>query len=105
MSMNFKRLLPIPKDVREGMPLSAASAERKVAFDARVADVLTGADAQRRLLIIGPCSADREDSVLDYMGRLAKLAERVADKFVVIPRVYIYKKAERLMTGMNVIFI
>ena len=91
MSMNFKRLLPIPKDVREGMPLSAASAERKVAFDARVADVLTGADAQRRLLIIGPCSADREDSVLDYMGRLAKLAERVADKFVVIPRVYTNK--------------
>lgn len=91
MSMKFKRLLPIPKQVREGMPLSAAAAARKAGIDAEVAAVLSGADPARRLLIIGPCSADREDSVLAYMERLAGLAERVRDRFIVIPRVYTNK--------------
>ena len=95
MSMEFKRRLPIPKEIREEMPLSVESAARKPAFDAKVADVLTGADPERRLLIIGPCSADREDSVLDYMHRLAKLSERVADKFIIIPRVYTNKPRTR----------
>lgn len=95
MSMEFKRRLPIPKEIREEMPLSVESAARKPAFDAKVADVLTGADPERRLLIIGPCSADREDSVLDYMHRLAKLSERVVDKFIIIPRVYTNKPRTR----------
>ncbi|MDM8299931.1 3-deoxy-7-phosphoheptulonate synthase [Collinsella tanakaei] len=90
MTMKFKRLLPIPKEIREEMPLSPAMAEKKAAFDAQVADVLTGRDP-RRLLIIGPCSADREDSVLEYATRLAALAERVRDRFVIIPRVYTNK--------------
>ena len=90
MSMKFKRLLPIPKEIRAEMPLSAEMTARKADFDAQVAAVLTGEDS-RRLLIIGPCSADREDSVLDYVTRLAKLAERVSDKLVVIPRVYTNK--------------
>lgn len=90
MSMNFKRLLPIPKEIREEMPLSAESVARKPAFDAQVADILTGRD-NRLLLVIGPCSADREDSVLDYVSRLAKLAERVRDKLFVIPRIYTNK--------------
>ena len=88
--MQFKRLLPIPKDIREEMPLSAKMTERKAAFDAEVASVLTG-DDDRRLVIIGPCSADREDSVLEYATRLAGLAERVRDKLVIIPRVYTNK--------------
>lgn len=95
MSMNFKRRLPIPKEIRDEMPLSADLIAQKVAFDARVADVLSGADTSRRLLIIGPCSADREDSVLDYVDRLAALAEQVADKLVVIPRVYTNKPRTR----------
>ncbi|MCF2621141.1 3-deoxy-7-phosphoheptulonate synthase [Collinsella tanakaei] len=90
MSMKFKRLLPIPKEIREEMPLSPSMAEKKAAFDAQVADVLTGKDS-RRLLIIGPCSADREDSVLEYASRLAALAERVRDRFVIVPRVYTNK--------------
>ncbi len=90
MSMKFKRLLPIPKEIREEMPLSADMAGKKADFDAQVADVLTGRDP-RRLLIIGPCSADREDSVLEYVTRLAKLADRVRDRFVIIPRVYTNK--------------
>lgn len=95
MSMNFKRRLPIPKEIRDEMPLSADLIAQKVAFDARVADVLIGADTSRRLLIIGPCSADREDSVLDYVDRLAALAEQVVDKLVVIPRVYTNKPRTR----------
>ena len=95
MSMNFKRRLPIPKEIREEMPLSAEMTAKKPAFDQRVADVLTGADPSRRLLIIGPCSADREDSVLEYVTRLAKLAERVEDKLVVVPRVYTNKPRTR----------
>lgn len=95
MSMNFIRRLPIPKEIRDEMPLSADLIAQKVAFDARVADVLSGADTSRRLLIIGPCSADREDSVLDYVDRLAALAEQVADKLVVIPRVYTNKPRTR----------
>lgn len=90
MSMHFKRLLPIPKDIREAMPLSAELVERKKAFDAQVARVFTGQDA-RKLLIIGPCSADREDSVLDYMTRLAGIADEVRDKLIIIPRVYTNK--------------
>lgn len=90
MSMEFRRLLPIPREIREEMPLSAEAATRKPAFDAAVVDALTGV-SERRLLIIGPCSADREDSVLDYASRLAKLAERVSERLVVIPRVYTNK--------------
>lgn len=91
MSMKFKRLLPIPKQIREEMPLSTGAASRKAGFDAEVAAVLSGTDAERRLLIIGPCSADREDSVLAYMERLADLAERVRERFIIIPRVYTNK--------------
>ena len=91
MSMNFKRHLPMAKETREEMPLSADLAAKKVAFDAEVAAVMRGEDP-RRLLIIGPCSADREDSVLDYMHRLARVADEVKDKLIVIPRVYTNKE-------------
>ena len=76
MAMEFKRRLPIPMEIREEMPLSAELTAKKQAFDAEVAKVFTGEDA-RKVLIIGPCSADREDSVLEYMNRLAKTAEEV----------------------------
>ena len=90
MSLDFKRKLPIPKEIREEMPLAPELAARKPAFDAEVAAVIRG-ESDRRLLIIGPCSADREDSVPDYVTRLAALAERVSDKLLVIPRVYTNK--------------
>ena len=94
MSMNFKRKLPIPVQIREEMPLSAEMAQKKVAFDQEVADIFRGED-KRRVLIIGPCSADREDSVLDYMNHLAGVADEVRDKLVVIPRVYTNKPRTR----------
>ena len=94
MAMEFKRRLPIPMEIREEMPLSAELTAKKQAFDAEVAKVFTGEDA-RKVLIIGPCSADREDSVLEYMNRLAKTAEEVKDKLIIIPRVYPTSRAPR----------
>ena len=90
MSMTFKRLLPIPREIREEMPLAPELVARKQDFDAQIAAVIRGEDP-RKLLIIGPCSADREDSVLEYMTRLAALNEQVKDKLIIIPRVYTNK--------------
>ncbi len=86
----YKRRLPIPQEIREEMPLSPQLTEDKKVFDDQVADVIKGASS-RKLLIVGPCSADQEDSVLDYAARLAKLSERVSEKLLVIPRVYTNK--------------
>ena len=86
MAFDFLRRLPIPQEIREQMPLSATMAQKKREFDQTVAAIFRGEDP-RKLLIMGPCSADREDAVLEYMGRLAKVAEKVADKLVIIPRV------------------
>lgn len=90
MPMRFKRHLPIPQEIRDEMPLSADLAARKETFDAELSAIIRG-ESPRRLLIIGPCSADREDSVLDYMERLAALAQEVKDKLLVVPRVYTNK--------------
>lgn len=89
-TMNFKRKLPIPQEIREEMPLTPQQVQDKKAFDAEVVDAITG-NSGKKLLVIGPCSADREDSVLDYVTRLAKLREEVKDKLVIVPRVYTNK--------------
>ena len=94
MTMNFKRRLPIPMEIREEMPLPAELAARKPALDAEVAAIIRG-ESSRRLLVIGPCSADREDSVLDYVTRLARLADEVKDKLLVVPCVYTNKPRTR----------
>ena len=86
----YKRRLPIPQEIREEMPLSPELTEAKKVFDAEVADVISG-KSSKKLLIIGPCSADREDSVLDYATRLARVREQVSDKLIIIPRVYTNK--------------
>ena len=88
--MEFIRKLPIPKDIREQYPLSKESAERKKLFDREVASIFEG-KSNKKLLIIGPCSADNEDSVMDYVTRLKRVSEKVADKLVIIPRVYTNK--------------
>jgi len=90
MAMTFKRRLPIPKEIREEMALPADIAARKPAFDAEVEAAITGKSG-KKLVIIGPCSADREDAVLEYVTRLAKLQESVSDKLVLVPRVYTNK--------------
>ncbi len=92
--MDFKRRLPIPKEIREEMPLSAELAATKETFDAEVAGALTG-ESGKLLVVVGPCSADREDAVLEYVTRLAKLRESVNDKLVLVPRVYTNKPRTR----------
>ena len=86
-NLNFIRKLPIPMDVKAQYPLKEEYAKRKAARDAEIANVFTGKD-DRLILVIGPCSADREDAVLDYISRLAKVQEKVNDQLIIIPRIY-----------------
>ena len=85
--MNFSRKLPIPKEIKELYPLTDEIKQVKAERDAQIADVFTG-KSDKFLLIIGPCSADNEDSVMDYTNRLAKVQEMVKDKILIIPRIY-----------------
>ena len=89
-NMIFKRKLPIPKEIKEQYPLTAELSQVKARRDKEIADVFIGKSG-KMVLIIGPCSADREDAVLEYCERLAKLQEAVSDKLVLIPRVYTNK--------------
>ena len=89
-NMEFKRKLPVPKEIKEQYPLTANLARIKNRRDELIADVFTG-KSDKMVLIIGPCSADREDAVLDYCERLAKLQDKVSDKLILIPRVYTNK--------------
>lgn len=90
MSFTYLRELPSPEDIRKEYPLAAEYQELKTRRDAEIRKVLTGED-DRFLVIIGPCSADSEDSVCDYVSRLAPIAEKVKDRLIIIPRVYTNK--------------
>ncbi len=90
MNMEFIRKLPIPKDVKEEYPLSD---NLKAIVDKRnqeIKDIFSGKDG-RIVLIIGPCSADNEDSVIDYISRLKNVQEKVSDKIMIVPRIYTNK--------------
>lgn len=88
--MEFIGKLPIPKEIKEQYPLDEASAEIKAARDRAIRAIFEGKD-DRMMLIIGPCSADRADAVLDYIGRLKTVQDKVADKLLLIPRIYTNK--------------
>ena len=90
MNMNFERKLPIPMEVKEHYPVTA---ELETLIDKRaveIQDIFTG-KSDKLALIIGPCSADNEDSVIDYISRLRKVQEKVEDKIFIIPRIYTNK--------------
>ncbi|WP_417148015.1 3-deoxy-7-phosphoheptulonate synthase [Ruminococcus sp.] len=87
MNMEFIRKLPIPKDLKAQFSLSEKLVAIKQKRDAEIQKVFTG-ESDKKLLIIGPCSADREDAVLEYTGRLAKMQDEVKDKIIIIPRIY-----------------
>ena len=89
-NMSFKRKLPIPQEIKEQYPLTAELADLKLRRDAMIADVFTG-KSDKLILIIGPCSADREDAVMEYCEKLAGLQEKTSDKLILIPRVYTNK--------------
>lgn len=90
MNMDFKRKLPTPKEVKEMFPLSEELAKVKQQNDEEIQAIIRG-DSKKLLLIIGPCSADREDAVLDYMKRLKGVYEKVKDVIFIVPRVYTNK--------------
>ena len=90
MNMEFIRKLPIPKELKAQFSLSEKLISVKEKRDAEIKKVFTG-ESDKKLLIIGPCSADREDAVLDYVNRLAKVQEKIADKLILIPRIYTNK--------------
>ena len=90
MGFKFVQKLPDPSEIREQYPLSMELAAIKKERDEEIKKVFTG-ESDKFLLIIGPCSADNEDSVCDYACRLAKVQDKVADKIIIIPRVYTNK--------------
>ena len=90
MSMNFQRKLPIPKLVKEEFPLSEKMARVKAERDREIKAVFEGS-SDKFILIIGPCSADHSEPVMEYMSRLKKVADQVSDKIIVIPRIYTNK--------------
>lgn len=90
MSMNFHRKLPIPQEVKKEFPLTERMIQVKVERDAQIKAVFDGS-SDKFILVIGPCSADHREPVLEYMSRLRKLNEQVEDKMIIIPRIYTNK--------------
>ena len=90
MGMNFFRKLPTPKEIKEMYPLTEEMAAQKAKNDEEIRKVFAG-ESDKLILIIGPCSADREDSVIDYLKRLKAIQEKVKDYILIIPRVYTNK--------------
>lgn len=90
MSFEFIKKLPTPSEIREAYPVPTKIAELKQKRDEEIKRVITG-QSSKFLVIIGPCSADNETAVCDYVTRLAKINEKVKDSLILIPRVYTNK--------------
>ena len=90
MSMNFHRKLPIPKEVKEEFALTKEMIDQKARRDEEIKAVFDGS-SDKFILIIGPCSADHSEPVLEYISRLKRIEEQVKDKIVIIPRIYTNK--------------
>ena len=90
MGMKINNELPLPADLKAEYPLSDKLKKIKQERDKEIRDIFTG-KSDKFLVIIGPCSADNEDSVCEYVERLAKINEKVSDKLMLIPRIYTNK--------------
>ncbi|MCI9401097.1 MAG: 3-deoxy-7-phosphoheptulonate synthase [Lachnospiraceae bacterium] len=90
MSFEFIKKLPTPDQINQEFPVPAKTQELKRKRDAEIRDIFTG-KSDKFIVIIGPCSADNEDAVCEYVSRLAKVYEKVRDKLMIIPRVYTNK--------------
>ena len=90
MSFQYIQQLPSPDEIRAEFPLKKELANLKKERDREIADVLTG-KSDKFLVIVGPCSADNEDSVCDYVSRLAKVNDKVSEKLILVPRIYTNK--------------
>ena len=105
INADFKRKLPIPKDIKEQYPLAPEAVAVKEKRDAELADIFRGRD-DRFVLVIGPCSADRADAVLEYIHRLSEVQKEVEDKIFIVPRIWLIAirelhKAAIEQTGMT----
>ena len=90
MSFQIIKKLPTPDEIKEQFPVPQNLLELKKQRDQEIRDVITG-KSNKFLVIIGPCSADSEDSVCEYINRLANVNEKVKDKLILIPRIYTNK--------------
>ena len=90
MNMVLERQLAVPAEIKERCPLTMKMSDTIGRKRAEIKEVFEGRD-NRKLLIIGPCSADNEDSVIDYIGRLARIQEKVEEKILIVPRIYTNK--------------
>ena len=90
MSMNFHRKLPIPQEVKKEYPLTQRMAQVKAERDESIRAVFDGR-SDKFILVIGPCSADHREPVLEYISRLRRIEEQVSDKIIIIPRIYTNK--------------
>jgi len=90
MSMQFIKKLPIPLDTKEKYPITASAEKAKAENDAAIKAVFKG-ESNKMLLIIGPCSADAEEPVMDYVYRLKRVQDEVKDKLIIVPRIYTNK--------------
>ena len=90
MEMEFLRKLPTPQELKEQFPVSTEVVAVKAQRDEEIRNIFEGKD-DRLILVIGPCSADNEDAVIDYISRLRTVQEKVKDKIFIIPRIYTNK--------------
>ena len=90
MNMEFLRKLPTPQEIKNLYPLSDDLKEIKKQNDEEIQKVFKG-ESNKFILVIGPCSADREDAVIDYIKRLRKVQDQVKDQIIIIPRIYTNK--------------
>ena len=90
MPMHFHRKLPIPQEVKKEFPLTAHMEQVKAARDESIRAVFDGS-LDKFILVIGPCSADHSEPVLEYISRLRRIEEQVSDKIMIIPRIYTNK--------------
>ena len=89
-NMEFIYKLPIPKDIKEQYPITKEAEKIRETKNKEIRDIFEGKE-RKLILVIGPCSADNEDSVMDYISRLAPVQEKVKDKILIIPRIYTNK--------------
>ena len=90
MGMNFQRKLPIPQEVKKEFPLTEKMIQVKAERDEEIRKVFEG-KSDKFILVIGPCSADYSEPVLEYISRLRRISDQVSDKIIIIPRIYTNK--------------
>ena len=90
MNMKFKRKLPLPEEIKSMYPVSEEGRQAKQRNDKEIRDIFEG-KSEKFMVVIGPCSADREDAVIDYIKRLIPLRESLSDVLTIVPRIYTNK--------------